>query len=98
MPITGGAYAGDAVATKISTIVPRKLFKQCDIKANPDNAGVAYIGPSTVDTDGTDAYIALSADGDWGTKVVDAEDLQADWDNLYVVATTDDSVHFVVVS
>jgi hypothetical protein len=98
MPITGGVHTGTNAAAKLSTIVSRRSFKQVDLKANPDNAANVCIGGASVATDGTDTFIVLSADADWGTKSIDAEDLLADWDSLYVVASTGDLLHLVVVS
>lgn len=98
MPITGAVHTGTNAAVQLSTLVRRKSFKQLDFKAGDANTVNAYIGPSTVTAAGADAFIALPSDGDWGAKSVNEEDLQQNWDDLYVVASTGELVHIVLVT
>jgi hypothetical protein len=97
MPINGARYSG-SVRTKLSTLVARNSFKQVDIKANPGNSANVCIGGEIVAADGTDAYIVLDASEFWGTKSTDAEDIVANWDKLYIIASGTDQAHIVVVS
>lgn len=97
MPFNGARYVA-ATRTKLSTLVARDSFKQVDIKANPGNAANICIGDDTVTAAGVGAWIVLAKTESWGTKSVDAEDIIANWDSLYIIGSGTDQAHIVVVS
>lgn len=100
MPISGGTHTGTNSPAKLSTVVSRSNWKQLDIKAGTANTVDIAIGNASVAVDGTNAYVVLSAGESWGSKLDSqtAQDLVADFDNLYVVASTGELAHVVVVN
>lgn len=97
MPINGVRYSG-SVRTKLSTLIARNSFRQVDIKANPGNSANVCIGGASVAADGTDAYVVLAASESWGARADAAEDIVANWDSLYIIASGTDQAHIVVVT
>lgn len=95
--MTGGTHTATGSAVAVSTLFTQENFRQIDVKANPGNSAVFYLGPSTVTSAGANAYIALGADGSWGARADAGDRLAVDLDTLYVVGTASDLVHFVVV-
>ncbi len=92
MALTGAEHVGTGAAVKVSTLI-RTNGKQVDIYANGGNSATAYLGPSTVAADGSNAYIALAKGKSWHAASGHV-DLGTD---LYVIAASSDQVHFSVL-
>lgn len=98
MALTGGykELAGSAVL--LSSFLPEGPFKQIDVFANESNAAAIYIGPSSLATDGTDAYVALSAGRSWGHNVPGAgEQVNFELGTLYVNGASGSKIHVAIV-
>lgn len=98
MPLVGGFHTVTSSPVALSSFLPAGAFKQIDFFANEGNAGAVYIGPSTVQSDGTDAIQTLSAGRSWGHGVKGAgEQMQFDFNELYIVGTDNDLFHVSIV-
>lgn len=98
MPLVGGYVTISDEPIALSSFLPAGAFKQIDFFAPESNAGAVYIGPATVQADGTDAYQVLGAGRSWGHGVKGAgEQMEFDFSNLYVFGTEDDLFHVSIV-
>ena len=95
MALTGAEHVGTAAAVKLSTLI-RTQGRQIDIYANGGNSATAYIGPSTVAADGSNAYISLAKGKSWHASAGPGEQVDIGAD-LYVIAASSDQVHFSVL-
>lgn len=94
MALLGAYHSATGAAVKLSTLLP-SVLRQLDVMSNPGNAATVYLGPSTVLTDGTNAWISLSPGQSWGTK---GDQLSLELDKVYVIGTASDKVHLSYVS
>lgn len=84
-------------AATLTTIIGSKLFiQQVDIKAKTGNAGIVYIGPSTVTNVPANAYAALEAGVAW-SKVFTSSSTQVTTDDINIVGTASDVVFITVI-
>lgn len=94
MALLGGYHLATGTAVKLSTLIP-SVVKKLDIRANPGNSAVVYIGPASVTAAGVNAWIALSAGDSWG---VSEEQLSLEAENAYLIGTASDKVHISYVT
>lgn len=98
MPLTGKLHTGTGAAVSLSTVGIPATFKRLDVMANDNNSADAFIGGSTVASDGTtDAWVQLVPGKSWTTGVAGKGDLHSvDTSAVYIIAASSDLIHFVV--
>jgi hypothetical protein len=96
MALLGAYSVPNSAAVKLSTLIPGRV-KKIDIRANPDNAAVVYLGASGVTIAGVNAWIALSAGEAWGVDY-EGDEIQLEPENIWLIATTTDKVHISYVT
>lgn len=96
MALLGAYVVPNSAAVRLSTLIPSTV-KQVDIKSNPGNAAVVYLGPSTVTTAGVNAWVALDAGESFGLNADGGDQLQLNAADVYIIATTTDKVHISYV-
>ena len=95
MALTGAEHVGTGAAVQLSTLI-RTKGRQFDIYANGGNSATAYLGPSDVAADGSNAYVVLAKGKSWHARASAGpeDDLGTD---LYVIAGSSAQVHFSVL-
>jgi len=96
MALLGAYSVPNSAAVKLSTLIPSTV-RQVDIKANPGNAAVVYLGSSGVTIAGVNAWIALDAGESYGLNADTADELHLNAADIYLIATTTDKVHISYV-
>jgi len=91
-------HTGDTAAQVSAVLgVSTKQFRQFTVYASPDNAAMAYLGPSTVQDDGTAHDLGINTGLSINLGPQDSErPFVVDTDRLYVVAAAGEIVYFIV--
>lgn len=97
MALLGAYSVPNGTAVKLSTLIPAAV-KKIDIKANPGNAAVVYLGTSSVSIAGVNAWIALAKGEAWGHTADEGDVVQLEPASVYLIGTSTDKVHISYVT